>query len=58
MTGDPRGKNHKKILLDDQAVLHIVDKIKQHVTKLIPNVQIINNADWLKKMILIFFLEY
>jgi tyrosyl-tRNA synthetase len=55
MIGNPSGKKSEKILLDNQAVLHNVDKIKGHITKLIPNVQIINNADWLKKTILIFF---
>jgi len=54
---DPSGKKSEKILFDDQAVLYNVDKIKGHVTKLIPKVQIINNAGWLKKMTLIEFLH-
>ncbi|AHF58207.1 tyrosine--tRNA ligase [Spiroplasma eriocheiris] len=57
MIGDPSGKKAERILLNNAIVLHNVERIKQQVEKLIPNVQIVNNGEWLNKISLIDFLR-
>ncbi|WP_368486738.1 tyrosine--tRNA ligase [Spiroplasma sp. DGKH1] len=57
MIGDPSGKKAERVLLNNATVLHNVESIKQQVEKLIPNVQIVNNGEWLNNISLIDFLR-
>ncbi|AHF61419.1 hypothetical protein P344_06230 [Spiroplasma mirum ATCC 29335] len=57
MIGDPSGKKGERVLLNNATVLHNVESIKQQVEKLIPNVKIVNNGEWLNNISLIDFLR-
>ena len=57
MIGDPSDKKAERVLLNNATVLHNVESIKQQVEKLIPNVKIVNNGEWLNNISLINFLR-
>ncbi|AGM25437.1 tyrosine--tRNA ligase [Spiroplasma chrysopicola] len=57
MIGDPSGKKAERTLLDDKTVNQNVAEITAQMKGLIPDVKIVNNADWLEKLSLINFLR-
>ncbi|ATX70607.1 tyrosine--tRNA ligase [Spiroplasma clarkii] len=57
MIGDPSFKSEERQLLTLEQVDENVIGIKKQLKKLIPDVEVLNNADWLKPMTLIEFLR-
>ncbi|ASP27924.1 tyrosyl-tRNA synthetase [Spiroplasma corruscae] len=57
MIGDPSFKSQERILLDIKVVNENIKGILLQIKKLIPEVSILNNADWLNKITLIDFLR-
>ncbi|AOG60755.1 tyrosyl-tRNA synthetase [Spiroplasma helicoides] len=57
MIGDPRFKGAERQLLSLSQVEQNLEGIKKQLNKLIPDIKVINNADWLNKMSLIDFLR-
>ncbi|AKX33817.1 tyrosyl-tRNA synthetase [Spiroplasma litorale] len=57
MIGDPSFKSQERVLLELSVVNNNIISIKKQLKNLLPNVEILNNADWLNKLSLIDFLR-
>jgi tyrosyl-tRNA synthetase len=58
MIGDPSFKAAERKLLTIETVDEYVSGIKAQLNRLIPDITVVNNADWLRKMSLIDFLRF
>ncbi len=48
MVGDPSGKSAERNLLDEKSLLSNISGISEQLSRLLPNVKIVNNLDWMK----------
>lgn len=57
MIGDPSGKVSERVLLDTHVIDNNTQALKNLLTKLLPGIEVISNADWNTNMDLITYLR-
>lgn len=57
MIGDPSGKNVERTLLQQETITENAQKITASLVKYLPEIQVVNNVDWLGSLSLVDFLR-
>ncbi|WP_339022983.1 tyrosine--tRNA ligase [Spiroplasma endosymbiont of Crioceris asparagi] len=57
MIGDPSFKSAERVLLDNSVVKQNTNKIQEQIKKLIPNIQVVDNAEFYKNLNVLDFLR-